>query len=427
MTGPEWGFLGPDSIASERRTRTLGIGRSVREFNELAVPGLGGVWFGKQLFLATLGVVIAEKARRKMESLRNIETANALEALGCWLALKSNDWKPDSRLRGALKMRGKTDLSFSVVRKPSFYVTQPMRMSTNEPLRSLGLVESESERFNAYHPTQSGHDFVKTVFSGYDNTKAESQLLDWVLNQDALSKRNTLTATLSPIETLPMDGRAFLKDRLMMGGKGDEQLRRRKALAWVEDVRKNPKQHWTWEKKPMSLDDAHWKDLHAGSLFFGVRDRAVELLNRVESHLANLSDLRAILDESINAKFSSSIKALADQARLFLTIAYDPTPGREAGQFCKECINEESVLESLINRDGRILQMRGKQIVPGPAFSGKYGTGTQANEEANEPESSENSTEIIGLPLDISYRIRNLFCLNLDLQGSLSEWLGKNK
>ena len=45
-----WGLLGPESIAIERRTRTLNLGACVRTFNDLAVPGLGGVWFGKQLF-----------------------------------------------------------------------------------------------------------------------------------------------------------------------------------------------------------------------------------------------------------------------------------------------------------------------------------------------------------------------------------------
>jgi len=58
-----WGLLGPETLASERRTRTLGLGATVRAFNDLAVPGLGGVWFGKELLLATLGVAIAERIR----------------------------------------------------------------------------------------------------------------------------------------------------------------------------------------------------------------------------------------------------------------------------------------------------------------------------------------------------------------------------
>ena len=58
-----WGLLGPETLPSLRRTRGLGIAASVRRFNDLAVPGLGGVWFGKQIFLALLGVAVAEYVR----------------------------------------------------------------------------------------------------------------------------------------------------------------------------------------------------------------------------------------------------------------------------------------------------------------------------------------------------------------------------
>ncbi len=81
-----WGLLGPEFLPNARRTRTLGLGASVRSFNDLAVPGLGGVWYGKQLLLATLGVAVAEEARSLGAKVQNVEMANAIEALACWLA-----------------------------------------------------------------------------------------------------------------------------------------------------------------------------------------------------------------------------------------------------------------------------------------------------------------------------------------------------
>lgn len=167
MTLVAWGLLGPEILATERRTRTLGLGATVRAFNDLAVPGLGGAWFGKQLFLATLGVAVAERARNSAKRVRNIEVANAVEALACWLSLNQNGWHRDARLRGATKMRGTTDLSFANMRKPSFYVTQPMRQATVQPLRALGLVESAGERFNAFRSTELGLDFIEAVCAGF--------------------------------------------------------------------------------------------------------------------------------------------------------------------------------------------------------------------------------------------------------------------
>lgn len=97
-----WGLLGPEAIATERRTRTLNLGACVRSLNDLAVPGLGGVWFGKQVFLATLGVAVAKRVRDSGKRAKNIEVANAIEALGCWLALNRNRWQGDP---GPLKIR----------------------------------------------------------------------------------------------------------------------------------------------------------------------------------------------------------------------------------------------------------------------------------------------------------------------------------
>jgi hypothetical protein len=77
----------------------------VRAFNDLSVPGLGGVWFGKQLFLATLGVAVAQEARERGKRVTNIEVANTIEALACWLAYQQNNWQKDPRLRGQTKMR----------------------------------------------------------------------------------------------------------------------------------------------------------------------------------------------------------------------------------------------------------------------------------------------------------------------------------
>ncbi len=132
-----WGLLGPEQLAGSRRTRTLGLAAAVRNFNQLAVPGLGGVWFGKQLVLPTLGVIVADRLRRAGRSAKPIEIANAVEALACWCAFKINGWQRDSRLRGVQKLAGKNSLTFTQLRRHGFYVTQPMRMATVQALSDL--------------------------------------------------------------------------------------------------------------------------------------------------------------------------------------------------------------------------------------------------------------------------------------------------
>jgi hypothetical protein len=67
----------------------------MRKFNQLAVPRLGGVWFAKQIFLATLGVRVADRLRPISANVKAIEIANAVEALACWCAFNSNGWTSD--------------------------------------------------------------------------------------------------------------------------------------------------------------------------------------------------------------------------------------------------------------------------------------------------------------------------------------------
>jgi hypothetical protein len=182
----EWGLLGPEVLPTRRRTRTLGLATVVRNFNDLAVPGMGGVWFGKQLLVALLGVALAERARMSGRQFRNIEVANAVEALACWLALEQNGWKSDSRLLGRLKMQGKDELSFRKARQQGFYVTQPMRMRTVQPLLALGLVEATSERFNAFQCAEAGRTFIEAACRNYwpKNRSVLNNLLCWMHNDD---------------------------------------------------------------------------------------------------------------------------------------------------------------------------------------------------------------------------------------------------
>ena len=67
MTIVAWGLLGPEKLGGERRTRTLGLGVTVRAFNDLAVPGLGGdglgsnssspLWASRSLSVRTAPVI----------------------------------------------------------------------------------------------------------------------------------------------------------------------------------------------------------------------------------------------------------------------------------------------------------------------------------------------------------------------------------
>jgi len=420
MTNFSWGLLGPEQLGSERRTRTLGIGAAVREFNDLAVPGMGSVWYGKQLLHAVLGVAIAQAVRGEGEVIKNIETANAVEALGCWLGFKSNGWRTDERLRGSEKMKTNEEFSFKAARKPGFYVTQPMRMATLQPLLALGLAEAAGERFNSFRCTSLGHAFIAAACSGYSGLLGT--LIDWAAGRPAkVTSSLGLRAVLSPLEPLTESAASFLRTRLDHGD-GQDERRRQAVLAWVESIQREPLIAFSWADRPEQVSTEHWKDLQSGALFFRVRDSAIGVLDELELHIGNSGSQKWSLDAPLPLLVEQAITKLQRHARNFLAQGHRSLQEDVANTFCRECAepNPSRLLSHLVDRDARVLRLRGRLVLPGAAF--RYQPLTVA--EAPFGSEDDGHDTLDGqLPAGISHRVAKMYRLNLDLKRELGDWL----
>jgi hypothetical protein len=341
MENATWGLLGPETATSQRRTRTLGLGAAVRSFNDLAVPGLGGAWFGKQLLLAVLGVAVAEKARGHGLRVQNIEVANA-----------------------------------------------------------------------GYKPYYS-----RTVLD---------HVTHWVMGD--VQKVWSLTEALSPLEPMPPPACELLRERLARGPTY-EASRREAGLKWVAGLREHAPQRLDWGLRPPVLEEAHWRDMHSGALFFAARDAAVALLDHIESYLGNQGDeQRLYLHAALPGTVADQIRGVRASAASFLERGHDPSPDGVASHFCRECTSADdaTLLAMLVTRcEGRGLQLRTSgDIVPGVAFRGAQARGAPARS----PEDDGAETELeqaIPLPDHISNRVRNLFLLDLDLRRELGGWLSQ--
>lgn len=419
-----WGILGPGSLESIRRVRTLGLSSSTRLFNELAVPGLGGVWFGKPLLLATLGIIVAEKAKSRGKAVTAIGVTNAIEALACWMALNQERQAGDARLLGTTKLagRGIKDFSFRNASRPGFYVTQPMRMATVSVLPALGLVQTDSAvRFNSFRCSEDGLAFVETAFAEFRPFRRSvvDHLLHWVLGQTENVDSQVLREALSPLLPLSKAACALLKERLLQGSSASppwKRQRRRDALNWVESRRENAP-NCQWDRRPEQIGDAeHWSDMRAGASFFAARDAAQKLLNQLEEHIADPGN-RFLIGSIIPQQLRQPLKDLQSKAEAFLQLQHEDT---DANVFCRQMIcADDSVLRQLVARDGRILRLAGDHVCAGPAFqpAAAYASDSIDGEEGGTP------NDTFGWPQDISQRIRNLWWLSLDVERRLNAWL----
>ena len=370
---------------------------------------MGNVYFCKQLLLALLGVDIAQQLRREGKTVRNIETANAIEALACWLAFKKNGWNSDPRLRGSTKLHGKSAPSFDEARKRSYYVSQPMRMATGQPLRELGLVEAESERFNAFQLTELGRDIIDVW------CKESKDIFHWAkqgnIPADKKKLPSKLTQTLSPKTSLPEDVRSLLREHIC------RQDRRNNILEWVTRV---SGENISWSdrpEKPSEVGDEHWSDLHAGALFFETQEAAINLLDALENQIGNSGKARFNLD-TVSKDVNERIKKLGNCAKEFIKEGHDPTPQKRATEFCQECAIDEpsEIIKNMVRRDDRVLRLDVDAVIPGPAFRGASSI-QETSAEADEEPGEENTSRFPYLPPYVSHRVRYMVILSFDMRG----------
>jgi hypothetical protein len=411
MTTINWGLLGPEKLESERRTRTLGVGTVVRVFNDLAVPSLGGVKFSKSVFLSCLGIHIAEKVRATGKQIGNIQVTNAIEALACSLSFRQNNWQSDQRLKGNTNLAGKDDFSFKAFSANNFYVTHPMRMATVQTLPGLGLVESQGGRFNSYSLSSHGRNFVN---AGCGELKCHGNriiefLVKWVKGDNRNPETAGLKLAIAQINDLPRDAKAILKDRLVTGN-DEEASRRRNAITWVNNITEKPCPNWL---QPTELTTEHFQDIKSGAHFFMLRDNVMNLLDAIETEVANSKTGNLKLNKGVPKSLSKALLKVKTAADNFVSLNHDPSPDKLATYLSNECLQstDAMIISSMVERDNLVLKVRDKTIVKGPAFGG-------VQQELNEEK------EVDGLfPKGVSYRLWNLYVLNLDLNNQLDTWL----
>lgn len=410
-----WGFSGPEILERERRVRTLGLGAAVRLFNDIAVPGIGGIWFGKQLFLPLLGIAVAERARAGGRAVSNIEAANAIEAIACLSAYHRNKWRSDPRLRGGQKLNGIDSVTFSRARKQGFYVSQPMRMSSVEALLGLGFVDGESERFNAMSINAAGRHFLKLGTSSGRRSAARivETLLAWVLGDEIDISDDGVVDALSPTVRLPDESMKLLREHIVAFGPGSR--RRKAALDWINaDV-----PHDRWETKPQEIAADHWRDMRLGARFFLTRDAAQDLLAELEKHMASVGGRRIPVDGDTAERIKPQLQLLQERADAFLQDLGESPDFGTAREFCKDCTDATRAIASLAKRDGRILRYIDGEIAPGSAFDPNAATYTrQAAEQTAVPKREE-------YPPGVSRRVDALAWLNLDLTDQLDARIGE--
>lgn len=184
-----WGAIEPAESVQSRLRLDFGLRPTILALNEWAVPGLGGVFFVRQLTWGCLGIFLAEEMQRQSLA---AQIAESIEALASWIALKYGEYEKDDRVQGKRKLRNLEAISFNAVSKGGAYVTVPFRRAATAALPGLGFCTSAQFRFNSLQLAPAGIELAGTVLR---ESGVPEALRKWITQPTvAITQRRTLLA-----------------------------------------------------------------------------------------------------------------------------------------------------------------------------------------------------------------------------------------
>jgi len=165
-----WFIPAKEEFQSQRALLNLRLNRAIRYYRELVVPGIGGVWFVRQISWAVAGIALARE-----HHIKPAKVANAIEALACKL-----DWQKDKNeynkkgQRAFNRDRDDDIWDFARLSDKAHYVQVTYRQSTVRAM--TGLMLTSGTRFNTMELSNVGG----TLKDAFLQNKVRNALSRWI-------------------------------------------------------------------------------------------------------------------------------------------------------------------------------------------------------------------------------------------------------
>lgn len=229
----DWYAPAPADVGGSRLTLDFGLRAADLYFRELVVPGIGRVWFVRQLSWPVAALKL--HAILKAEHGRNIlpsAISQGIEALGCKLALLQEDGERSDRIIGRRAFDRAPDAwDFASLRRSSYYVINTHRQAATRALRvDGGLGLASGSRFNAMTLEPIG-EALAGAFLRQGRIALQNWLIGWLLGEASdPSRSDALCRALSP-ETASANEREIVRGRLIDVADAAGATRRRLSQA----------------------------------------------------------------------------------------------------------------------------------------------------------------------------------------------------
>lgn len=362
----EWFMPGREDFAVERAMLFLGMRRAMRYYRELVVPGIGGVWYVRQISWALAGIALAGKSARAYQA---SQIANGIEALAC--KLRWYDGKEEG-IRGTRAFaRYEEAWDFSDLSTRKYYVQVTFRQSTVGALRALGFT-SGGVRFNTMVLTDAGREMVDLFL---DSERTRNVLERWI-DKGAL----------------PDSGKTLLVIGQLTGTAAESQLLQKRLLAdTIDNIGAPDRRRYLIEAiKPVSgkaavslgkvksqLKDAQRLEIETAEAF----DRMLDAARAVVHSTAHCLEARSEAENSfVVRKVMPEIRKLSATAKHYVAKARESKKAHPESLMFADAIVQgkvpQAVFDEVIKRDGAIVSAFGLQhVARGPLFDRRHRAG----------------------------------------------------
>lgn len=414
----QWFSPIPSALTAKRLSLDFGLRSADLYFRDLVVPGIGSVWFVRQLSWPLAALALRKKLLSSR--LRPAEICFAIEALACKLEFMHGD-KDSSRIFGRRAFGRDTNgnqWSFSQLRKMTNYVRNTHRQAAMRAIRSeQGLGLAHGTRFDLFELEPVGLQMAEAFLSqrvGQGGTTLETWLLKWIAGQQQIpDKPTTLREALTP-ERATQKERDLICTRLLgidtLACKKRQQLARaigRAAnLSSIEDVVIKPLHN--------AGHAAQADEVLAARAFGAMLDRARDVVSKLTSTverdrggvaLTTLAKDSGIHGELENLrKVANNYIERSDTANVQLASPLD---------FAKAVTHDDGVgvIRSLVQHADQVLGLANDAVVRGPLFRVVSPTdGSEATDNTEDDEQSK-APDFTGR----TFRLANLHALLRDL------------
>jgi hypothetical protein len=373
----DWFSPAPSEIAVSRISLDFGLRAADLYFRELVAPGLGRVWFARQLSWPLAALVLhKELAGQGSRAPKPVAICHGIEALACKLEhLADADSKRILGKRAFGRDKENNIWKFKDLLKATNYVRNTHRQAATRALRAEGGIGFASgPRFDLLELEPVGLALANAFLEqrvGKGGMSLRKWLLRWLDSGREISgEQETLRRALSP-ESPTEKERELVRSRLL-GISTPEGMKRERLAKAVGHAERLPDIDDIVVNRLREASHDEQADQIVAARAFGVvldraRDAVAELTSSVEPEPRGMSLEGLVRDSAIR----KSIDALQADAKKFLEKSTTANVTEQTScSFAKDVVDadDRKVIRLLVGRAGELLALADGSVFRGPLF-----------------------------------------------------------